>query len=193
MLLKNLFLFVVMASVSACGQNNKKQLTEEECSGPDSDIECSFINMPKDISHIMSIADESEPGERIIIKGRFLKPDGKTPQPDVLMYAYHTNAGGVYPKKGDEKGIQKWNGYLHGWIKSNESGEYEIHTIRPGSYPNSSNQAHIHAALKPPASAPYYISDFLFKDDPLLKDKSKGIEFRKENGVWIGEREIILK
>jgi len=119
------------------------------------------------------------------------------------LYAYHTDSKGIYSKKGDEKGVRKWHGYHHGWCKSDKNGNYRIETIRPGSYPGGTNPAHIHSAVKvPDNNIPFHINDFMFKDDPLLKDKhrntlpNKGglgvIEVKKINNQWVGKRDIIL-
>ena len=59
--------------------------------GPDCS-ECSHLEAPADLGHSVVIAGTSEPGERLVLEGRVLQPDGRTPAPGVLLYAYHTNA-----------------------------------------------------------------------------------------------------
>jgi LytS/YehU family sensor histidine kinase len=70
------------------------------------------------------------------------------PAAGVVLYVYHTNPQGIYPKKGNETGWGKRHGYLRGWLKTNSRGEYKFLTSRPGSYPQSSNPAHIHIFVK---------------------------------------------
>ena len=203
---------MVMAAfiLVACGQVTPNDTSEnrsqkDPCDNPDADIDCSFAGMPASMSHVMSIANENEAGERLVISGTLFKSDGKTPFPNVILYAYHTDAEGYYSKSGKEKGAQKWHGRLHGWCKTDRNGQYEIRTIRPAPYPNNKIPAHIHPAVKVPGtSTPYHLTDFVFKDDPLIDaryaESVRGgaggtgiVDLKKVNGVWTGRRDIVLK
>jgi len=197
-----------------CGETNSQRqnnanenaANKDSCDGPDTDINCCFVGMPETLSNILNMADKNEPGERMIIKGKVFKEDGTSPHADVIIYAYHTDNSGYYSKKGNEKGIRKWHGHLYGWAKTDQEGRYEIHSIRPGRYPAGGSPAHIHSAIKEPGEKkePYYINDFVFKDDSLVDDnyvsslRLKGgpgvVDVKKnEYDVWIGERDIVLK
>ena len=68
---------------------------------------------PNDVSWSTRIASAEELGERLVVVGTVYLEDGLTPAPGVLIYAYHTNAQGKYPKRGDEAG----NGRLHGYLR----------------------------------------------------------------------------
>lgn len=160
--------------------------------------------MPEWLSHIITIANNNEPGERLRITGRLTKRDGSTPYQGVVLYAYHTNNRRIYPKKGNETGIHKWHGYLHGWGKTNERGEYEILSIRPAMYPSSNTPAHIHLVIKEPNGATEYMNDFVFKDDPHVTEQFRsrlyyrgddGVVDVKKNaeGVWVGVRNIPIR
>ena len=111
---------------------------------------------------------EGEAGERLIVEGTVYRPDGKTPAAGVLMYTYHTNAGGVYAKRGNETGNGRRHGYLRGWLRTGPDGKYRIETIKPGSYPSRSEPAHVHMTLQPPGEPERYIDDVVFEGDPLL-------------------------
>jgi protocatechuate 3,4-dioxygenase beta subunit len=160
--------------------------------------------MPEKIIHVMNIAGEAEKGARLLLSGTVYHTDGKTPFEGVILYAYQTDQTGHYSKTGDEKGIQKWHGRLHGWCKTDASGKYEIRTIRPAPYPGNTNPAHIHAVIKEPGGKePYYIKDFVFADDTLVSDQylsreyGKGtsglVELKKLNDKsWFGQRDLIL-
>jgi protocatechuate 3,4-dioxygenase beta subunit len=136
------------------------------------------------------------------INGRVFQADGKTPAADVILYLYHTNEKGIYPKKGDEKGWAKRHGYIRGWLKTNQKGEYKFGTLRPGSYPGRDEPAHIHVTVKEPGINEYYIDEFLFSDDPLLTEaKKKTLPDRGGSGIvklvdvgnmYKGERNIYL-
>lgn len=179
-------------------------VSADTCSDPDANINCSFINMPENLSHVMNIADRNEPGKRMIISGKIYKPDGETPFPDVIIYAYHTDSKGDYSKKGNEKGVQRWHGYLYGWCKTDINGRYEINSIKPGRYPSNDAPAHIHAAIKEPeSSSPYHITDFVFSDDNMVNQKYLStlsgigdtgvVDLKMESDTLIGKRDIILK
>jgi len=72
------------------------------------------FEVPKNVSWRTVIPPIEEPGQKLIISGIIYLPDGKTPAKDVIVYVYHTNNKGVYPKKGNEKGNGKYHGYLRG-------------------------------------------------------------------------------
>lgn len=175
----------------------------DTCADPDANSECCFINMPEEISSVINIADENEPGNKMIIKGRLLKNDNITPLNDVIIYVYHTDNNGYYSKKGNEKGVQKYHGHLHGWGKTDESGNFEIHSIKPARYPGNKFPAHIHAVLKIPGKTPFYINDFVFKDDDLVNESyinslrdpgGTGVIDLKKNAenLLTGERIILI-
>lgn len=203
---------IVIISFVACGKSTTKNLSPQDktvsnkdtCENPDADINCSFENMPDNLTSVMTIADDSEKGERIIIKGQILKEDGTTPYSDVIVYAYHTDDNGYYTKKGNETGFQKWHGHLHGWCKTDSEGRYEIHSIKPVRYPSNDFPAHIHWVIREPNGDTQYLNDFVFSDDSLVTEKylsglnspgDKGVITLKENGegVLVGDRVTVLK
>jgi len=120
------------------------------------------------------------------------------------VYAYNTNAAGVYPKRGNETGNGRRHGYLRGWARTGADGRYALHTIRPGAYPGRNDPAHIHVTITPPSAEEYWIDEVVFNDDPLLTAdrRSKlpnlggsGIvsPVRNARGVLIATRNITLK
>lgn len=207
------FILIIITILFSCGKSSsqKSDLSKtnstsglDSCNNPDGNINCCFAEMPVELTNIMKIAEDIEPGERIIISGRILKQDSITPYPNAVIYAYHTDNNGYYSKKGNETGIQKWHGHLHGWCKTDDKGYYEIHTIKPARYPENLFPAHIHSAIKlPDDSQPVFINDFVFSDDDLVNEKylnglkEEGgtgvVELKKSDGILKGTRDIILK
>ena len=130
--------------------------------------EAVFEGRPGHVSSTARIAPESEPGEKLIIEGTVLDAAGK-PAPGVVVYAYHTDAKGLYPP--DEKAPGAWSrrhGLLRGWATTDDEGRYRFETIRPASYPNTRNPQHVHMHVIEPGRCTYYIDELLFDDDPLL-------------------------
>ncbi|MCB0527055.1 MAG: heme-binding domain-containing protein [Saprospiraceae bacterium] len=193
------------ASIGSTAQRFVARPEPDPCGESDEDPDCCFAGMPDSVGSDMYIASKDEPGDRLRINGRVFKADGKTPYPGVLIYAYHTDAAGIYPKKGNETGIRKWHGYLHGWCRTDADGRYSINSIRPGLYPNRRTPAHIHLVVKKPdGSQPFYITDIVFADDKLVDGAYKARENRMPGGSgiinvqksaegWKGKRIISLK
>ena len=201
---KLIILAALFASLSSCGQSssNPKVSTAEMDCGPDATLECSFLNIPENVSDVLNIPIEGG-NAKMKISGRVYKADGVTPYPNVLIYVYHTDAAGKYSKDGKERGVQKWHGRHHGWMKTDKDGNYTINSIRPAQYPSNEFAAHIHSTIKEPGKKPYWINDFVFKDDPLVNDayrasqKSAGgdgvVDLKLVEGRWEGKRNITLK
>ena len=171
-----------------------------QCEGCEAIHEHSFDGL----SWSTVIPPDGEPGERLILTGRVLKPDGRTPAAGVILYVHHTNAGGIYPTRGDEQGWGRRHGYLRGWVTTNARGEYRFETIRPAPYPGRSDPAHIHVTVKEPDRREYWIDDVVFDDGPLVNARYRsrvqsrggsGIvrPIRDASGVWLVRRDIVLE
>jgi protocatechuate 3,4-dioxygenase beta subunit len=202
---------LLIFTFSSCGQTNSKrqemqnfiQQQADTCDSPDAHINCSFVSMPATLTSSMTIASKNEPGENLIVSGTIYKADGKTPYPNIIIYAYHTDSKGNYSKKGNETGAQKWHGYLHGWCKTDNKGQYKINTIKPARYPDNSIPAHIHVAIKKDNGQMYWITDYVFKGDDLVNEEyltslnnvggTGVVDIVKDvENNWTGVRDIIL-
>ena len=168
-------LLLLLIALQSCGQtnsssNNKPAAKEIKVGGGCEGCEAIFESpTPFDqLNEVDTLPDFNEAGPKIEIKGIIYKPDGKTPAPGVILYVYHTDQKGNYSTKGNEKGWGKRHGYIRGWIKTNEKGEYRLYTLVPASYPNSNNPKHIHPTVKESGYSEYWIDEFVFADDPLL-------------------------
>lgn len=170
------------------------------CEGCEAIHEHSFDNL----GWSAVIPPAAEPGDKLVLAGTVVKPDGRTPAAGVIVYAYHTNAKGIYPTRGDERGWDRRHGYLRGWIKTNERGEYRFETIRPGGYPGRSDPAHVHIIVKEPGRQEYWIDEVVFEDDSRVdaryrqRQQNRGGNgiiplTRDANGDWQGRRDIVLE
>src|SRR5690349_5620246 len=161
---------IVVVHIAGCAQSSKK--SDSVVGSACEDCQMMFDGMPQDLSWQTTIAGPDEPGEPLIMKGIIYKKDGKTPAPDVILYVYHTDNKGLY-SPAPKQTLAKRHGHLRGWVKSDANGRYEFKTIRPASYPNSTNPQHIHPLIKEPGLTLYWIDEFLFDDDPLLANQEK--------------------
>ena len=207
--MKLLFVFTVLfVSNIACSQNNSKKTTAVNtihvggrCEG------CEAIHespVPFDSLNSSSwLPDWNDKGRKLAVNGIVYNADG-TPAANVIIYVYHTDQTGVYPTKGNEKGWGKRHGYLRGWMRTNEKGEYKFFTLRPAAYPGRKDPEHIHVTIKEPDKNEYWIDEYVFDDDPLLthsqrkncqdrggsgilKLKDAGDMFKAERNIYLGK------
>ncbi len=197
----------LLLALSACSQGPSKNKENDrdirvggQCEGCEAIYESP---VPFDqLNETDTLPGFNEPGPKIEISGIIYQRDGKTPARDVILYVYHTDQRGIYPTKVGEKGWEKRHGYIRGWVKTNEKGEYRFYTHVPASYPNTTIQKHIHPTIKEPGYGAYWIDEFLFEDDPLLAESEKNkrqprgsygvLKTFTENGMLKARRDIIL-
>lgn len=204
---KGALLLLVWAS--GCSSTNSPgreasstQITEASCDGPDAELACHFLGMPATPGSEVVLAGEDEPGERMVIEAQLLDAEGN-PLPGWDLYHYHTNAEGLYAKRGDETGVQRWHGALHGWCRTDAEGRFVIRSIRPAPYPSLTMPAHIHTVVRDPEGYAFFINDFVFADDALVNQAylerlsqpggNGVVDLRKDSsGTWRGSRAIVL-
>jgi len=166
--------------------------------GPCEGCEYVFVDMPAELHSRAEIAPADEPGERMIIEGTVRTLAGE-PAKGIVVYAYHTDAGGVYPRG------KTRHGRLRGWAQTDEDGSYRFDTIRPGAYPGRNISQHVHLHVIERGRATYYIANLEFDDDPLLTPSQRqrapqgrggnGIDHpaKDEDGIWRVRRDITLR
>jgi protocatechuate 3,4-dioxygenase beta subunit len=183
LLITHCLLFVVLCY--SCAQNLKtKGRVGGRCEGCEAIYECptSFDKL----TDTVYLPDWNDDSAGIAINGTVYKADGKTPAAGVILYVYHTDQTGIYPRRGNEKGWGKRHGYIRGWMKTNENGGYKFFTRRPAPYPGGSDPAHIHIIIKEPGMNEYWIDEYLFDDDPLLtQERRKKLEDRGGSGILV--------
>jgi len=205
--MKCLSLAFLLCTLNACSQTSSQKVPQQAdirvggpCEGCEAIYECPVPF--EQLSPVDTLPDFHDQGEKILLTGKVYESDGVTPAKDVVIYAYHTDQRGLYPKKGDEKGWARRHGFIRGWIRTDADGNYSFYTLRPASYPNSNNPQHVHVVIKEPGKTEYWIVDFLFSDDPLVtkemreaKNERGGpgiVTLQMENGMMTATRNIYL-
>lgn len=196
----------LLVSFENCGQTEQSDSRDWNektvgipCEGCDGALEFG----DKHLTSIDTLPDFHDPGPKLEVSGTIYRSDGKTPAKDVILYIYHTDQAGEYPKKGDEDGWAKQHGYIRGWIRTNSDGKYRFYTLKPGAYPGGGNPSHIHPIIKEPGMKPYWIDEYLFEGDPYITEADRKrlpqrggpgilrVETRN-NGMLSVKRDIIL-
>ena len=121
----------------------------------------------------LTLVSAGEPGQRLVVHGRVVDDTGR-PIVHAQLHVYQTDATGRYTR---ERPMDEPHARLSGWLRTDEEGRFELHTIRPGGYPKALRlgdrdrkiPAHIHIDLTALRCAPRKVQ-VVFADDPLLSD-----------------------
>jgi len=140
---------------------------------------------PKKLSSMSRIAPAAEPGVALVIRRRVYGNDGRTPAAGVTVFAYQTDAAGVYNRP-NVSGCR-----LRGWAQTDSSGRFEFRTIRPASYPDTRILAHVHFTIDGPSLPRRFVSDLNFADDPLVTQAER-LRAAKE-GAFGSVRPVTLR
>lgn len=190
---------ILAVVVVACAGVDADQARREPIlGGPCEGCEWVFEGMPATLDSLGRIAPQGEKGEPMRIRGT-VRDQKKQPVAGVIVYAYQTDAGGIYPSG------QNRHGRLKGWVRTDATGQYQFDTIRPGGYPNTTIQQHVHMHVIEPGKGTYYIDELVFSDDPRLTPALRqqvvtgrggdgGVATPKKDasGVWQVTRDIVL-
>ena len=187
------FLLLALA-VAGCARDGRA--AEPVVGGPCEGCELVFEGMPAELAPAARIAPAGEAGEPLAIAGVVRDAAGRA-VPGIVVYAYHTDAGGTYPRGATR------HGRLRGWAKTGPDGAYRFDTIRPGGYPGTAIPQHVHFHLLEPGRCTYWVDDLLFEDDPRLTANERerpqgrggpGIARpeRDAAGVWRARRDVVL-
>lgn len=206
-------LFLITFSSSACTRDTRQlsgistpgktvdTLIGGGCEGCEAVFESPIQHT--ELGNIDTLPGFGEAGTKLCVSGVIYNADGVTPAKDVVLYIYHTDQKGYYTPGKNAAGWERRHGYMRGWLKTNESGEYVFYTVKPAPYPNATFQAHIHPTIKEPGKNEYYIDVFVFSDDPFVDDKYRKIEQKRggsgiltlvkgDDDIMYAKRDIII-
>lgn len=185
----------------AAGGGERERVVGLPCEG----CEGVFPGMPEraTMPSEARVAPADEPGEALVVTG-VVRDAGGEPVPGIIVYAYQTDAEGIYPRPADPgAGDYERHGTLRAWAKTDAKGAYTFRTIRPASYPGTTIPQHIHMHIVEAGRCTYYIDGIMFEDDPHLSDRERERSRRRggsglvmperdEGGVWRAQRDITL-
>jgi protocatechuate 3,4-dioxygenase beta subunit len=130
---------------------------------------------PATVTSTARIAPPSEPGTALTLEGRVVNSDG-SPAIGAIVFAYHTDRGGLYDRR--EAGPHSWR--LKGWARAGKDGRFRFDTMRPGSYPDSRNPAHVHFTVFLPSGERYHAGEVRFANDPLNSESDRSAGAKDE-------------
>ena len=122
---------------------------------------------------VATLAPAGEPGIRLVVAGRVFDETGTRGIGGVKLYAYHTDAKGIYGPKGSEEPR------LKGTVVTDSEGRFEWRTIRPMPYPGGGNPAHIHIQASGGGYPEQWVDELWFSDDPYLSAADRQSSQRK--------------
>ena len=145
------------------------------------------------------IAEDGEPGERLVMNGVVVADDCVTPVVGALLDVWQADAEGNYFDAGADY-------RLRGRMLSGADGRFQVDTIRPGNYalsPGAWRPAHLHFIVAQAGFAPV-TTQVYFAGDPFLppndgcttcgsNDPARIVELAGDAAQgWTGELRIIL-
>jgi protocatechuate 3,4-dioxygenase beta subunit len=145
-------------------------------------------------TNLVSLITDDEPGRRLEFSGRVIGYDGR-PLSKAAVIAYNTDVNGLYNRPNADNRIPR----IRGVCVTDENGVFRFRTVWPGSYPESTEPAHIHLQAAAPAHHSKY-ADVWFEGDPNITPEKRR-QFRGVNivspkpageNVWTFEVDIRL-
>ncbi|MFN2432615.1 MAG: twin-arginine translocation pathway signal protein [Gemmatimonadota bacterium] len=151
------------------------------------------------------LAGPDEPGDRIVVRGRVLGPDCKTPLAGALLDAWQADAEGRYHADREDEYR------LRGQVLTDAKGRYAFESVVPGRYKVDEGAAafrpaHIHFTVGGPRHRPL-TTQLYFKGDPHLAphdacgaecnsgDPGRIVELRREQdgpARFVAEFDVVL-
>jgi hypothetical protein len=125
---------------------------------------------------VLTLVTPEEPGTRLTLKGTVLDPGGSAVA-KARVYLYQTSAKGWYSDQAahvsGNSGDQK-HARLFGYVVTDDQGRFEVKTIRPAGYPQSTLPAHIHVEVRSGTEdGRALITEVQFSDDPRLTPEAR--------------------
>ena len=157
------------------------------------------------------LANDDEPGQKLILRGAVYSEDCYTPLPGTLIEVWHADDEGRYDKKRPGDFLEAAPPFhLRGMLKTDAKGRYEIQTIVPGAYPippdvpglehygGLTRARHIHIKILPFLNVAlttqlYFKGDEHLSGDPWGGHKpSLALDLRQDGEFMVSEFDFVL-
>ena len=157
---RKILIIVFLFSISLVSAKSYAAAAGGTCPPTQNDVEGPYYLAGAPFRTLLAAPDE--PGERIVVKGRVLRNDCKTPVKDALIEVWQTDSRGKYH-------YEKEGYRLRGQMRADRNGNYEFITVKPGRYQimKGFRPAHIHLKVSHPGYDTL-ITQLYFKGDPYL-------------------------
>lgn len=139
---------------------------------------------PANMTASSRIASPAEPGTPLIVHGKIVEPDGRTPAANVVVHAYHRDRDGFDFGPGD-RAMTTWR--LQGWARTDAQGEFEFQTIRPAADHRGREGSHIHFTLESSEFGRQWAPTVYFADDPMVSEKTRRQSAEAGEFGWVRE------
>ncbi|MEL7120030.1 MAG: hypothetical protein AAFO07_11335 [Bacteroidota bacterium] len=146
--------------------------------------EC-YNQRPSELKSYGRITSKEEAGIPMVIKGKVFRPNGYVAA-GVIVHAYHRDDKGFDFGK-DDKEFTTWR--LQGWIKTDSTGSFELHTIRPAPDHLGREGAHIHITLITKQYGRQWAPTVFLADDPLVTESQRLRSKQAGKFAWVCEVE----
>ena len=197
------FLFTVPAAVA--GAAVLPAQAAQSCRVSNGDVLGPFFlpGSAQNVNATIELAKTTEAGDHILITGRVVAPDCKTPIAGAMVDVWQANAKGAYDISNPSEKIAPANYNLRGQTQTNNKGEFVLKTVMPGRYDippglpglekmaGKTRPAHIHMTVVHPLFVPlttqiYFNGDSQIKGDPWAKHSRMIVEMKgKQGGIDI--------
>jgi catechol 1,2-dioxygenase len=193
----------VVGSLPSLAGANDCSLTEQEILGP-------MYNFGAPMFQV-KLADDDEPGQKLMLRGSILSEDCRTPLPGTLIEIWQANDAGDYDKKQPGDFLEPSPPFhLRGMLRADAQGRYEIQTVVPGAYPippdvpgleqygGLTRARHIHIKVLPFLNFPlttqlYFKGDEHLATDPWGAHKpSLALDLKQDSEFMIAEFDFVL-
>lgn len=198
-----MLLGILLTATAACQPVAPPAPAAGRVGGPCETCELMYLGQPARPAHTCYTPGWHSSSQRLLVRGRILQPDGRTPAAGILLYFWHTDSTGRYRfLPGGPAGTEA-HGYLRGWVQTDAQGRFEVYTSMPAAYADGSSPAHIHVLIKEPEMPnEYYTDDWVFDNDPLVNTAYRRQAANRggsgilrpvlHKGVWQAEQQIVL-
>ena len=104
----------------------------------------------------------------MVVHGKIVGPDGRTPAKGVVVHAYHRDSHG-FDFGPNDAALTTWR--LQGWVKTDAEGRFEFLTIRPAPDHLGREASHIHFTVESQDFGRQWTPTLFFADDSLVTER----------------------